>query len=111
MSGPIVFRSAIVSACRSGLGFERFPATIGEVERRLRRVDLGLHGERDRWLAAVQRWIVERPRQLPARIGVLEARVAALRALAGPAGALYRVLTPAQRRTADALMTGPRGMM
>ena len=51
------------------------------------------------------------PERLRQQTAVLEARVAALRALAGPADALYRVLTPAQRRTADALMTGPRGMM
>ncbi len=51
------------------------------------------------------------PERLHQQTAVLEARVAALRALAGPTDALYRVLTPAQRRIADALMTGPRGMM
>ncbi|HUZ64619.1 MAG TPA: Spy/CpxP family protein refolding chaperone [Acetobacteraceae bacterium] len=51
------------------------------------------------------------PERLHQQTAVLEARVAALRGLAGPTDALYRVLTPAQRRTADALMTGPRGMM
>jgi hypothetical protein len=51
------------------------------------------------------------PERLRQQTAVLEARVAALRALAGPTDALYHVLTPAQRRIADALMTGPRGMM
>ena len=51
------------------------------------------------------------PERLRQQAAVLEARVAALRAITGPADALYRVLTPEQRRTADALMTGPRGMM
>ena len=51
------------------------------------------------------------PERLRQQSAVLEARVAALRALAGPADVLYRALTPAQRRIADALMTGPRGMM
>lgn len=51
------------------------------------------------------------PERLRQQTSLLEARVAALRALAGPADALYHALTPAQRNQADALMTGPRGMM